>query len=59
MEIFTKPGPPIYMANIMDLQNIHYTFSDTFNGQSNTDAPKEYWDVVRYASPTGLLEIMK
>jgi Protein of unknown function (DUF1329) len=47
------------LENIMDLQNRHYSFVPIFHGRSNSDAPKEYWDTVRYASPTGLLEIMK
>jgi Protein of unknown function (DUF1329) len=54
-----ETGATEYGANIVDLQNIHMTFVDTFNGSANTDAPKEYWDVARYGSPTGLLEIMK
>ena len=54
-----ETGAADILENIMDLQNIHYTFVPIFGAQSNTDAAKEYWDTVRYASPTGLLEIMK
>jgi hypothetical protein len=54
-----ETGATDYLANVTDLQNTHYTISDTFNGQSNTNAPEAYWDVARYGSPTGLLEIMK
>ena len=54
-----ETGAANIWLTIVDLQNRHYTVSEQFNGQANTDAPKEYWDVVRYASPTGLLEIMK
>jgi Protein of unknown function (DUF1329) len=54
-----ETGTADYLVNILDLQNIHYTMSDTFNGESNTHVPKAWWDVARYASPTGLLEIMK
>ena len=46
-------------ANIMDLQNRHTTVAGAYNGSANTDVPKAYWAAVRYASPTGLLEIMK
>jgi hypothetical protein len=55
-----ESGATEYVANIVDLQNTHLTFSSQANyGQANTDVPKEFWDAVRYASPTGLLEIMK
>jgi hypothetical protein len=54
-----ESGATDYLANVIDLQNIHYTLADTFNGQANTDAAEAYWHVARYASPTGLLEIMK
>jgi Protein of unknown function (DUF1329) len=54
-----ETGAADYMSNYIDLQNQHYTTTDQFNGQANTDAPKEYWDVSRYGSPTGLLKIMK
>jgi len=54
-----ESGATEFLSNITDLQNIHMSLTDTFNGSANTDAPKEYWSVARYASPTGLLEIMK
>jgi uncharacterized protein DUF1329 len=46
-------------ANAADLQNRHTTVVSAYNGSANTDAAKPYWDAARYASPTGLLEILK
>jgi Protein of unknown function (DUF1329) len=55
-----ESGSSQRVVNVIDLQNIHQSFSDdTTPTLVNTDAPNEYWDVARYGSPTGLLEIMK
>ena len=54
-----ESGATHFMSNVLDLQNIHTSIAGVFNGEANTDAPEAWWDVVRYASPTGLLEIMK
>jgi hypothetical protein len=40
---------------------VHQTVSEILNGANNvnTQVAPAYWSVERYASPTGLLEIMK
>jgi hypothetical protein len=46
--------------NGLDLQNVHQTVADEFySNLANTDVAPDLWSVSRYASPTGLLEIMK
>ena len=44
----------------LDLENTHQTISEGMSENFvNTQAPQEYWDVSRYGTPTGLLEILK
>ena len=44
----------------MDLQSVHLSItSELIANLANTDVDPPLWNVERYASPTGLLEIMK
>ena len=44
----------------IDLQNVHQSVtSEFYSNLANTDVEPDLWSVSRYASPTGLLEIMK
>jgi hypothetical protein len=55
-----ESGSGNYVAVAMDLQNIHQSISEELTSNlTNTQAPQEYWNVKRYGSPTGLLEILK
>ena len=55
-----ESGSASYLFWALDLQNVHQTLSQTLNGSlSNTQVDPAYWSVARYASPSGLLEIMK
>jgi len=62
----TGSGNQVY--TILDLQNVHQTISEETNdggvpgtngNLANTDVEPALWSATRYASPTGLLEIMK
>jgi hypothetical protein len=53
---------------VLDLQNVHQTVAEETNDGGvpgtngnlvNTDVEPPLWSATRYASPTGLLEIMK
>jgi len=49
-----------YIFEAIDLQNSHLTFINEFMGEHvNHAADPSFYNVARYASPTGLLEIMK
>jgi len=61
-------GSGNYMFTILDLQNVHQSVTEESNdggypGSSgnlaNTQVEPPLWSASRYASPTGLLEIMK
>jgi hypothetical protein len=58
-----ETGSTNYMNVGLDLQNVHMSINEVLNarngGEANGDVDRVYWDAVRYASPTGLLEIMK
>jgi hypothetical protein len=56
-----ETGSGNYQANAYDLQNVHQSVTDETNGTNytNTEVEPALWSVGRYASPTGLLEIMK
>jgi Protein of unknown function (DUF1329) len=58
-----ETGNSHFISTNLDLQNVHLTVADVDNphngGEANNDVNRTYWDPVRYASPTGLLEIMK
>ncbi len=55
-----ETGSGNYVITVMDLQNSHQSVTEEMTANfANKDAPKEYWNVERYGSPTGLLEIMK
>jgi hypothetical protein len=56
-----ETGSGNYVSNVIDLQNQHMSVADELNGTNyaNTDVDPALWSVGRYASPTGLLEIMK
>jgi hypothetical protein len=65
---FFDTGTGNTVIPILDLQNVHQTIVDETNdggvpGGSgnlvNTDVEQPLWSAGRYASPTGLLEIMK
>jgi hypothetical protein len=49
-----------HLISFLDLQNVHQTFSQPLNNdRCDTQLDPAYWSVARYASPSGLLEIMK
>jgi hypothetical protein len=61
-------GSGNYIIDVMDLQNVHQTVGDETNDGgipgtngdlTNTQVEAPLWSAGRYASPTGLLEIMK
>ena len=55
-----ESGSGNYVAAAMDLQNVHQSITEELTSNlTNTQAPQQYWDVGRYGTPTGLLEIMK
>ena len=57
-----ETGSGNYQANVYDLQNVHQSVTEELNDHSNltnTEVDPALWSVGRYASPTGLLEIMK
>ena len=57
-----ETGSGNYMIPVIDLQNVHQSITEELNGHSNlanTQVEPALWSVSRYASPTGLLEIMK
>jgi len=56
-----ESGSGNYVLTVLDLQNVHLTYSESANGNNyvDTQADPALWSVARYASPTGLLEIMK
>jgi hypothetical protein len=49
----------------IDLQNIHQTIWSSYGNPQkqgallNFDAPKEYFDGVKYGSPSGLMQILR
>jgi len=56
-----ETGTGNYIIPIIDFQNVHTSYSEETNGSNyaNTEVDPALWSVSRYASPTGLLEIMK
>jgi hypothetical protein len=61
-------GSGNYLFDVYDLQNVHQSITEETNdggipgtngNLANTDVEPALWSVGRYASPTGLLEIMK
>jgi uncharacterized protein DUF1329 len=56
-----ETGSGNYTILVLDIQNVHQTVSEILNGANNvnTQVAPPYWSVERYASPTGLIEIMK
>jgi len=61
-------GSGNYLFDVLDLQNVHQSITEESNdggvpgsngNLDNTDVEPALWSVSRYASPTGLLEIMK
>jgi hypothetical protein len=56
-----ETGSGNYLIAIIDYQNVHQSFTEETNGTNftNTEVEPALWSVGRYASPTGLLEIMK
>jgi Protein of unknown function (DUF1329) len=61
-------GSGNYLFDILDLQNVHQSITEESNdggipgtngNLDNTQVEQPLWSVGRYASPTGLLEIMK
>ena len=55
-----ETGSGNYVITVMDLQNVHQSVTEEMIANfANTDAPRQYWNVGRYGTPTGLLEIMK
>jgi hypothetical protein len=61
-------GSGNYISSVLDLQNVHQSISELMNdggypgtngNLTNTEVEPPLWSVGRYASPTGLLEIMK
>jgi Protein of unknown function (DUF1329) len=58
-----ETGSTNYINVGIDLQNVHMSISEVTNakngGEVNRNVEPAYWDPVRYASPTGLLEILK
>jgi hypothetical protein len=56
-----ETGSGNYIIPIIDFQNVHQSYSESADSNNlvNTDVEPALWSVARYASPTGLLEIMK
>ncbi len=56
-----ETGSGNYIIPIIDYQNVHQTYSESAdaNNLANTQVEPPLWSVARYASPSGLLEIMK
>ena len=57
-----ESGSASYLFWALDLQNVHQSITEELNDHSslaNTDVDPALWSVARYATPTGLLEIMK
>ena len=56
-----ETGSGNYIIPILDYQNVHQTYSESAdaNNLANTQVEPPLWSVERYASPSGLLEIMK
>jgi hypothetical protein len=57
-----ETGSGNYVFPVIDLQNQHMSVTEELNDHSslaNTDVDPAMWNVARYGSPTGLLEIMK
>jgi Protein of unknown function (DUF1329) len=56
-------GTTHYIFIALDLQNVHMTLASQEGpgngGENNGDVDRQFWDPNRYASPSGLLEIMK
>jgi hypothetical protein len=54
-----ETGTGNWEYSISDLQNVHQTVADElYSNTANTDVAPDLWSVSRYASPTGLLEVM-
>jgi len=55
-----ETGSGNYAISVIDVQNVDQSLSEELTSNlANTQAPQQYWDVQRYGTPTGLLEIMK
>jgi len=57
-----ETGSGNHVIAVIDLQNAHQSLTEELNDHSNltnTEMDPPFWSVARYASPTGLLEIMK
>ena len=60
MATFSQTGTGNWAFIAIDLQNVHQSVtSELIANLANTDVAPDLWSVERYASPTGLLEIMK
>jgi Protein of unknown function (DUF1329) len=58
-----ETGASHFVSTIIDFQNVHMTINNldgpVDGGEANNDVNGKFWDPVRYASPTGLLEVMQ